>query len=301
MGVDGYVEWLAAITAPLEQSARHIECARLWRDALAFLEDGLGANHLDVANCLLKIAYNLNGQRQIADVEPLVDRALALLHGDEVALAPSERNSEKCGLLTAEAYSILAFAFQSLRRYSDAESLIRKALDIRLRILGDEHVATASCYRSLAAVLTQQKQAKEGEPYACKALEITIWSLGNDAPQTATAYAVLARNLLAQNRPDEAEALYRTALDIRRLAFGENHPRTAGSYLGLARSLSAQGRDTEAEPLIQIAQSIREHLQEQSVEIRNRMLREDGFETPDDYLSYARIVTGKDRQRKPRG
>lgn len=266
IGINGYVEWLVGITAPMEMAARHVACEQIWREALSFVENELGSNHSDALTCCLRLAYSLNGQKRELNAEPLIRKALMV----------SERELGQDHPITAAACSYLAHSLNRQRRHSEAEKLTRKALDIRKRMWGEDHADTAASYSSLAFILTAQKREKEAESFIRQALDIWNRLPGGDNSETANGYAVLAQNLLAQGRPQEAETFNRKALDIRRRMLGENNPQTATSYIGLSSSLSAQGREKEAEPFIRKALNIRE-----------RALGENHADTATAYLSLA--------------
>jgi tetratricopeptide (TPR) repeat protein len=266
IGINGYVEWLAQITAPLETAARHVVCEQIWRETVSFVERELGSNHPDVLASYLRLAYNLNGQKREPEAEPIIRSALTV----------GERELGQNHPITASAYAYLVHSLRRLRRHAEAEVIARKALEIRRQILGDDHVDTASSYSSLAYVLTAQKREREAEPLIRQAVDIRTRLLGEDHPETATGYAVLAQNLLAQGRAEDSEISNRKALAIRARTLGEDNPQTATSYIGLASSLAAQHREEEAEPLIR-----------QALEIRQRILGEDHADTAAAYVSLA--------------
>jgi serine/threonine protein kinase len=111
-------------------------------------------------------------------------------------------------------------------KYAEAESLLRKALAIRIKTMGEGHPSTAESYTNLAFNLDAQGKHAEAEPLLRKALDISLKALGEGHPQTATSYNNLAFNLYAQARQAEAEDLYRRARDIRPRVPGQDHPDT---------------------------------------------------------------------------
>ncbi|WP_292761209.1 tetratricopeptide repeat protein, partial [Nostoc sp. NOS(2021)] len=71
-------------------------------------------------------------------------------------------------------------------RYSEAEPLYKKALELRQRLLGEEHPDVASSYNNLAGLYHSQGRYSDAEPLYKKALSIAELSLGIDHPSTAT-------------------------------------------------------------------------------------------------------------------
>jgi tetratricopeptide (TPR) repeat protein len=122
----------------------------------------------------------------------------------------------------------------------------RRALAIKLEVLGEGHPLTASGYNNLAEALSVQGKYAEAEPLYHTALAITLKALGEGHPDTATSYGNLALTLRDQGKLAEAEAMHRRALAIWREALGEGHPATARRYDDLARSLDAQGKHDDA-------------------------------------------------------
>ena len=81
-----------------------------------------------------------------------------------------------------------------------AQPLYEKALEIRRRLLTDDHPDTATSYNNLAVNLNAQGKYAEAQPLYEKALEIRRRLLTDDHPDTATSYNNLAVNLNAQGK-----------------------------------------------------------------------------------------------------
>jgi CHAT domain-containing protein/tetratricopeptide (TPR) repeat protein len=142
---------------------------------------------------------------------------------------------------------------QNKDRYTAAEPLLRKALALRRKVLGEEHPLTAQGYNEVASNLKSQGHYAEAQPLYQKALVIRRKVLGEEHPLTAQSYNNLALNLNARGQHTKAGLLYQQALVIRRRVLGEEHPDTAASYNNMAHNLNAQGKYTEAAPLFQKA------------------------------------------------
>jgi CHAT domain-containing protein len=141
-------------------------------------------------------------------------------------------------------------------RYAEAEPLYREALEIRRRLLGEDHPYTAQSYNNFAMNLDAHGKYAEAEPLYREALEIRRRLLGEDHPYTGQSYNNVAMNMKAQGKYAEAERLFRKALEIRRRVLGEDHPYTAQSYNNVACNLNDQGKYAEAEPLLRKALEI---------------------------------------------
>jgi tetratricopeptide (TPR) repeat protein len=112
-------------------------------------------------------------------------------------------------------------------KYSQAQPLYEKVLEIRRRLLTDDHPDTARGYNDLAFFLNAQGKYAAAQPLFGKALEFRRRLLGDDHPQTAQAYNNLAANLAAQGQYAAAQPLLEKALEIYRRMLTDDHPDTA--------------------------------------------------------------------------
>ena len=88
-----------------------------------------------------------------------------------------------------------ARALDAQGKYAAAQPLFEKALDIRRRLLTDDHPYTANSYSNLAANLNTQGKHAAARPHYEKALDIHRRLLTDDHPYTATSYGNLAHSL----------------------------------------------------------------------------------------------------------
>jgi len=159
---------------------------------------------------------------------------------------------------TAAAMNSLASPYQSLARYTEAEPLIRRAIEIAEKVFGKDHPNVAGYYNNLALLLGDQGKYHQAEPLYRRAIKIAEKVFGKDHPDVAAGYNNLAGLLRAQGKYDEAELLIRRAIEIAEKVFGKDHPNVASSYNHLAGLLEAQGKYDEAEPLYRRAIEIGE-------------------------------------------
>ncbi|MGA2702455.1 MAG: CHAT domain-containing protein [Isosphaeraceae bacterium] len=131
-------------------------------------------------------------------------------------------------------------------KYAQAQPLYEKALEIRRRLLSDDHPDTATSYNNLALNLNAQGKYALAQPLFEKALEIRRRLLSDDHPDTAISYAWLAANLANQGKYAQAQPLFEKALEIRRRLLTDDHPAAANSYSNLGYNLNAQGKYLEA-------------------------------------------------------
>ena len=236
-----------------------------WDEAIARAEELLalrtrvqGPKHFETVNA----EWRLKTLRRVAPMP----------HEDRVAYQSANTMNEQAETLNAQG------------KYAQAQPLFEKALEIRRRLLTDDHPDTAASYNNLAVNLNAQGKYAQAQPLFEKALEIRRRLLTDDHPDTATSYNNVAVNLNAQGKYAQAQPLYEKALEIRRRLLTDDHPDTATSYNNLAVNLNAQGKYAQAQPLF-----------EKALEIRRRLLTDDH---PDTAVSYNNLAVNLNAQGK---
>ena len=191
---------------------------------------------------------------------------------------------------TAAALNSLASPYRSLARYTEAELLIRRAIEIAEKVYGKDHPNVAADYNNLALLFGDQGKNHQAEPVYRRAIEIGEKALGKDHPDLAAGYNNLASLLRAEGKYDEAELLIRRAIEIAEKVFGKDHPNVASSYNLLAGLLEAQGKYEQAEPLYRRA-----------IEIGEKVLGKDHPNVAADYNNLALLfqAQGKYDQAEP--
>jgi tetratricopeptide (TPR) repeat protein len=167
------------------------------------------------------------------------------------------RHEDRDAYRSAHGMNKQAESFFGQGKYAAAQPLFEKVLEVRRRLLTDDHPDTAQSFVNVAANLSVQGRYAEAQPLHEKALAIRRRLFGDEHPDTATGYHNVAYNLNAQGRYAAAQPLLEKALGILRRLFGEDHPDTAQGYNNLAVNLDAQGRYAAAQPLHEKALAIR--------------------------------------------
>jgi tetratricopeptide (TPR) repeat protein len=144
----------------------------------------------------------------------------------------------------------LAWFYESLSLWSEAERCHQRALAISEQQLGPDHPSTATSLNNLAELYRSQGRYGEAEPLYLRSLAISEQQLGPDHPITAKSLNNLAGLYKSQGRYGEAEPLLLRSLAIREQQLGPDHPSTAKNLIGLAFLYQSQGRYREAEPLL---------------------------------------------------
>ncbi len=168
----------------------------------------------------------------------------------------------------ANSLNNLAGIYRATGHYSEAEPLYKQALELRKRLLGDNHPSFATSlnnlaglYKStgqyskadLAGLYKSTGQYSKAELLYQEALELRKHLWGENHIDVVASLNNLALLYDEQGRYDEAEPLYLQSLELEKRLLGENHPSFALILNNLALLYYHQGRFTEAEPLSQQA------------------------------------------------
>jgi tetratricopeptide (TPR) repeat protein len=190
--------------------------------------------------------------------------------GDDVGLASSLNN--------------LAGLYESQDKYEQAEPLLVQALEMRERLLKEEHPDVANSLSRLAALYYSQGKYEQAEPLLMQALEMRKRLLREEHQNVANGLNNLAALYHSQGKYEQAEPLYMQALELRKRFSGEEHPDVASSLNSLAALYYSQGKYEQAEPLLV-----------QVLEMRKRFL---GAEPPLVVLSLSNLAGFYDSQGK---
>jgi tetratricopeptide (TPR) repeat protein len=162
--------------------------------------------------------------------------------------------SEEAGRLLHEVASYL----NSRARYSEAEALYQRALQIREQLLGLEDPQTADSLDGLANLYRDQGKYVQAKQLYQRALQIREQLSEPKHLLVANSLNNLAILYKEEGKYIEAEALYQQALTIREQQLGSEHLLVATSLNGLALLYKEEGKYVDAEPLYQRALQIQE-------------------------------------------
>lgn len=193
------------------------------------------------------------------DLDAAIASGMKAIDAAAAALGPADRN------VATLASNVARMCDAALRR-PEAEALYARALAIREKSLGADHVEVASALNNLAGVLRDEGKLAEALPLYIRALAIREKALGPESVDVAASLNNLASTYRALARYDEAEPLLVRSLQIREKALGPESPEVATSLNNLAALHDARGDLEGAEPLYRLSLKIRERLDPQSLE-----------------------------------
>lgn len=133
--------------------------------------------------------------------------------------------------------------------YIQAESLYRRCLEIRKRVLGEDHPETLASAENLARTLRKTGKLDEAAQLARAALEKRERMLGLKHSDTSGNMAALADILRDSGDLDGAALLYEQALEGLRESPGSSHPSTLRVLYEYSVLRKIQRRSIEARRL----------------------------------------------------
>jgi serine/threonine protein kinase len=152
-------------------------------------------------------------------------------------------------LVEASVRNAIAMTLEAIGRGDLALPHAQSALEIRRKVLGEDHPDTIKSEHVYGFVLESLQRSKEAEPLFKDALERGRRVRGEDHPDTIKTEGNYALILLSLGRLKEAEPLCKDALERCRKVQGEDHLDTLRWRSVWAHILDLLGRSKEAEPL----------------------------------------------------
>ena len=156
--------------------------------------------------------------------------------------------------------------------FSEAIQSHQSALDIRLKLFGEEHSSAAESYNSLGFAQLANGDFVSAFKSAKRALYIRLKVFGEEHSSTAESYLLLGLTQRAQGDITSAFQSYQCVLDIRLKLFGEEHSSIADIYLIVGDTQYAQDDFTSA---VQSAK--------RALDIRIKLFGEEHTGTADSY------------------
>lgn len=233
-----------SLAGTLWQLGKVARAESLFRRAAATLEADSATSRDDWIKALGGLGNTLMTQARFAEAESTYRRALQATAGDSNSTERASRSSD------------LASALDGLGRVAEAESLMRRAVDLERAANGPDHPRVATPLGNLGVQLMRQNRFAEAEPLLREALAIQLARLPNPHPRTSSTLSNLGAALLRQRKLAPAESLLRQAVTMQRALYGNVHPTLGGTILNLAAVLDEAGQTAEAGDLKAEAKSV---------------------------------------------
>lgn len=191
----------------------------------------------------------------IAKLTAAARYAEALATTEALAARLADRDAKSADY--ARALGWQAYLNQVQGRFTDAEPLFKKSLDLLEKALPPGHADVATAINNLGFQYQATDRLDEAEELYKRALVLREMALPKSALAVADSLNNLAQVYKGLGRVAEAEPLLRRALEMRTAELPATNPLIAQSLANLAGTLELQGRASAAEPLLRKALEIR--------------------------------------------
>ncbi len=193
---------LAALLANQGDDAR---AEAIFRDLLEIRLARLGEVHDAVAANLSQLGRILCRKNRLDEAEEMLIRCVKINR----ALSKGKDHPE-----LARSMATLARVYEAKQDYAEAERLLREALMMSRRVLGERHPDVGLILAHLGRVLLLRGRAADAEQCLRTAVELMESGLGHEHPNVCMGLDRLGQALLARNRLVEAEVVFDRASEI---------------------------------------------------------------------------------------
>jgi len=152
--------------------------------------------------------------------------------------------------VAASVYSTIGRTYSAIGNYDDAQTYLRRALNIHERELGERHLESIISKGRLAHTYGAAGQFDDAESLFDEALDAAEQTIGVEHEDTLNILNNLALVYLDQGRFDEAEGLLNRALEIRQRAFRDDPESILIIQHNLANVYEATARFDAAETML---------------------------------------------------
>jgi tetratricopeptide (TPR) repeat protein len=207
------------------------------------------------------LARALAAMNSLFEVEPADARTWPVLNPLAAHAGQVVHHADAAGITTAASQLMnqLGLFLKEQHRFTQAEALFRRALQIDEQTFGENDAMVAVGLNNLATLLQETNRLVEAEELLRRALAIDERVLGKNHPTVAIRLHNLAWLLKITNRPGEAMSIMRQALSMFEISCGPDHANVAAALNTLGLLLEDSNHPAEAEPLMRRALEIDEH------------------------------------------
>jgi serine/threonine protein kinase len=249
--VGGLNQKLEAANADLKESNESLEAARAQAQERR-LEAERERNVAVAVNDFLQ--RDLLGQADIGNQPFPADRAGRnpnITVGELLDRAAKAVDGKFTGQPQTEAAIRLTIgdAYQALGRYESAQAQLERAVALRERALGPDHLHTLTSKNNLALLYHYQAKFDRAEPLYVEVLRRRERQLGAEHPETLATRHNLASVYRDQRKYGQAEALFLQLLRQQERALGAGHLNTLSTKNAVGGLFWLQGKYGQAEPL----------------------------------------------------
>jgi len=229
----------------LRRLGRAVEARNAARLAMAIAEESGASTPAQVGRMQSALAsvYWLEGQ--LTEARRHFEQAI-----ETTATGTGPQSSDSAAVL-AKAAAVLG----ELGAWHEQDLIANRALEIDLRLLGEEHLFVGEVETSLASALAGQQRFDEAEDMFLDAIATLERTVG-EHPSLATALTAYGRMKEYQGEFSRAQELFERGLAIRLSRLGPDHLEVAHSHFELAQNDLAEDLIADASHALTLAGTI---------------------------------------------
>ncbi len=275
---------IASLAAIYMSQGQHARAEPFLREAMDIAKKVYGPKSSRIATNLIDLGKTLNFLSRDAEAEPLLAEAVEIrrvTYGpDHPKTAVPLEQLANCQMVlkkltaaessarealrirravdadsadTVNAIQVLCKVLQRQNRLDDAEPLALQALDIRMRILGEDNKLTAQSMETLGELLFKQKKYDQAKDLLLRAVAIRRKVQGERHVLVSNGLRTLGQMCSSIGESESAVTYYSQAVSLLSEAFKEDHAVLVGTRLALASNQSKLHRYDDAEATYRLA------------------------------------------------
>lgn len=239
------------------------EALKYYETAMEIRRELYGSESLSVANCHYLIGsayrenfkYNLAVDSYKAALKLLIGRLgmihsrvagihqvlgntyycmsnfpIALTHYQKTLEIRQKLFSEEDNIIIADSLYNIARILRRLGNHNNAVETYQKALNIYIKMLGEEHTEVASVYEAIGNCFKSAMELDKAMEYYLKSLELRKKLLGEQHRVVAQSYFNIGLIFSSKKEYGEALRAYRQELKIYEHIFGKQHVKVSDTY-----------------------------------------------------------------------
>ncbi|MGI9625340.1 MAG: tetratricopeptide repeat protein, partial [Longimicrobiales bacterium] len=280
---EGTASTLATLADLLDQKGEYDEGEQMARRRLALRRELNPSRSTEVGSALSDLAVFLSFKGEYDEAEELLLEALAIdqeaerpdleasdwnslsilrarrgdydaaIEAGEMGLAARLREGDEDNTGLATNLMNLGWALDNKGEWERADSMYMATLEMRRRILGDEHPHVAVVLNNLASMRQKEGRLAESRELHMESLALRRKIFGNDHADVAASLNNLGIVSYFESNYEEAEIAFVEALRVFRLHRAEDHPHVLTGVGNLAAVYREQGKLDESEALFREA------------------------------------------------
>jgi tetratricopeptide (TPR) repeat protein len=223
---------------------------RVFEESLALVEKYSPGESIDRAELINNLGLMYESQAEKAEDDALMAKARACLYrGWEMRRGLTGDFSPESGESVNNIGMHLLFNGRDPQESDFALKVLRKSLDIAIKVYGESHPETAVSHATLALALVMHDQLDEAEKEVRFAIPMTQKFLGDKHPDLAYELMTLGHILQQQSHFDDAEKKYLEALAIDETVYGKTHQNVVPVLQALQKLYDQKGDPAKAQEM----------------------------------------------------